>query len=265
METTQSIAQIHDAAGPTDTTAEFEQLQSAMQAMFERVAGRFDLTADPGVAEFASYGADGGPKGAIDAYSGPEVDWLVHSWIGNPAMGFTNLHLTVWLGPQVRVPHLGIAWGTLPDFWYFVDFVPRADLLVDLDYIDRYYEPDNAEYMALRDEPGFSPFVSQALFVRQAVSHTAHCFVAERTQRSMDRMIELANSKIDRWFAHLDAAEPTPASDRAALAEHDLAVRRNIAERDPANIMGVRFFGEEMTERLVRALWGGDRQLPRPS
>lgn len=55
-----------------------------------------------------------------------------------------------------------------------------------------------------------------------------------------------------------------PESERAALAETDLTIRRNIAERDPANVMGVRFFGEETTNKLVRALWGGDRELPRP-
>ena len=51
----------------------------------------------------------------------------------------------------------------------------------------------------------------------------------------------------------------------AGAYARDLAVRRNVADRDPANAMGVRFFGEEMTERLVRSLWGGDRVLPRPS
>ena len=55
-----------------------------------------------------------------------------------------------------------------------------------------------------------------------------------------------------------------PVEQRAALAESDLKLRRNIADRDPANVMGVRFFGEETTNKLVRALWGGDRALPRP-
>ena len=65
-------------------------------------------------------------------------------------------------------------------------------------------------------------------------------------------------------MAFVDAAEPVPEERRAQLAADDLTRRRNIAERDPANIMAVRFFGEELTDRLVRALWGGDRQLPRP-
>ena len=59
-------------------------------------------------------------------------------------------------------------------------------------------------------------------------------------------------------------ADPVPPERRAQLAADDLARRRNIAERDPANVMSVRFFGQELSDRLVRTLWGGDRVLPRP-
>lgn len=269
-ETTRSISQIHDAAGPTDTSAEFAQLHEAMTAMFAKLAARFELERDPSTEELEHYGVPGaepgtGPGGQIRAYVGPEVDWLIHSWMGVPESGFTNLHLTVWLGPQTNVPHFGMAWGNLPDYWYFVDYVPRVDLLTNYDYLQRYYGVHNEQYMELRHEPGFSPFVSQNLLIRQSVSNTAMCFVCEKTPRSAERMIELANGRLDDWLGFLDDAEPTPASERAALAERDLLVRRTIAEKDPANNMGVRMFGEEMTDRLVKALWGGNRSLPRPT
>lgn len=262
--TTRSIAEIHDASAPTDVTAEFNELNAALGDMGDQVKSRFELTPDPAVEEFHDYGVDGGPTGSIRTFSGPEVDWMVQSWIGNPSLGFTNLHLTVWLGPHTLVPHLGIAFGTLPDYWYFVDYVPRVDLLVNADYLDRYYEPHNAQYMQLRSEPGFSPFVSQTLYIRQSVSNTALCFVCEKNDRSISRMIELAQGRVTDWLGFLDAGHDVPASDRAALAERDLIVRRTVAERDPANVMGVRYFGEEMTERLVQSLWGGNRTLPRP-
>ena len=269
-ETTRSISQIHDAAAPTDTTAEFEQLQAALQLMFDKVAARFELERDPSTEEFEHYSAPGpddaeGPSGQIRGYTGPEMDWLIHSWMGVPGSGFTNLHLTAWLGPHTMVPHFGMAWGTLPDYWYFVDYIPRVDLLTNYDYLQRYYGVHNQQYMALRDEGGFSPFVSQNLLIRQSVSNTALCFVCERTPQGAARMIELADGRLDDWLGFLDDGDPTPATERAALAERDLLVRSTIAEKDPANNMGVRFFGEEMTDRLVKALWGGNRVLPRPT
>jgi len=81
----------------------------------------------------------------------------------------------------------------------------------------------------------------------------------------LDQISELAHDRVDRWLEFVDQAEPVPQERRAQLAADDLARRRNIAERDPANVMGVRFFGEELTDRLVRSLWGGDRELPRPT
>ena len=264
METTTSVADIHDQAGPVDTTAEFVQLQATMQEMFTKVAGHFELQPDPSVEDFHDYGVENGPSGSIRAYTGPEVDWMVNSWIGNPAMGFTNLHLTVWNGPHTYVPHLGLAFGTLPDYWYFVDYVPRVDLLARPDYLDRYYEPHNAGFMASRSEPGFSPFVSQTLYVRQAVSHTALCCVVKREPQFAQRMISLAWERVNDWLAHIAAGDPVPNDEREGLAARDLHVRRTVADRDPANIMGVRFFGEEMTDRLVRSLWGGDRAIARP-
>ncbi|MEL7209394.1 MAG: oxidoreductase, partial [Actinomycetota bacterium] len=88
------------------------------------------------------------------------------------------------------------------------------------------------------------------------------CFLTPTDDEHIDLIEELAHETVDAWLAHLDEAEPVPEEERFALSARDLAVRRNVAERDPANVMGVRYFGEEMTERLVRALWGADRRLP---
>lgn len=57
----------------------------------------------------------------------------------------------------------------------------------------------------------------------------------------------------------LDPLIPVAEFERAALSERDLIVLRAIAERDPDNQIGVRLFGAELTDKLVRALWGGDR------
>ncbi|WP_158680531.1 hypothetical protein [Nostoc sp. 'Lobaria pulmonaria (5183) cyanobiont'] len=43
------------------------------------------------------------------------------------------MRLTVWLGSHIRVPHLTFEFGTLPDIFSYLDYIPRTDLLTDLD------------------------------------------------------------------------------------------------------------------------------------
>ena len=68
----------------------------------------------------------------------------------------------------------------------------------------------------------------------------------------------------ERWFGWIDAADPVPEQDRAALAERDEFIRRTICVRDPANVVVDKLFGTELGEYLVDTLWGGTRKLPRP-
>ena len=263
-ETLKSVQDIHDEHGPTDATATFDRLWGIMGDLKAKIDDRLETERDPSTLDLEDYGGDSGPRGTLRAFVGPEVDWMIHSWLGDPQTGFTNMHLTVWLGPHVNVPHLGLAWGTLPNLWCYIDLQPRADVAVDLDYLDRYYEPFNERFLALREDETLSPFVSRELYVRESVTPTACCFLTETDDEHLALIETLAHERVDAWLGYLDGAEPVPEADRPALAERDLALRRNVAERDPANVMGVRYFGEEMTERLIRALWGGDRQLDRP-
>ncbi len=69
---------------------------------------------------------------------------------------------------------------------------------------------------------------------------------------------------LDNWFAMIDDATAVAAAERPALSERDLHIRRTITERDPANVVVEKLFGEDLGQRLVRQLWGADRQLPRP-
>lgn len=264
-ETLEGVEEIFDRRATRDTTEVVEHLWAISVELMSKLAGRFELTRDPSTEDLESYRGEAEfPAGRLAAFCGPEIDWLVHSWMGNPPVGFTNMHVTVWLGPHIAVPHFGFACGTLPDVWFYVDYNPRSDLMLDTEALERYYQPLNEQFLTLRADPGLVPFTSKALYVRQALSHVALCFTTEATEGRLQQIRELAHDRLDRWLGHVEGAEPVHPDQRDLLAAHDLARRRNIAERDPANVMGVRFFGEEMTDRLVRALWGGDRRHPRP-
>ncbi|MET8049689.1 oxidoreductase [Streptosporangium sp. NPDC005286] len=266
-ETLQHVEQMLDESSAIDVTETFEQLRTILAELKAKIDARFELTRDPSSDRFDSYGSyPDGPGGRIEAYTGPEVDWMVHSWLGNPKASFTNLHLTTWLGPQIDVPHLGIALLVWPGGWFYQDFIPRVNLAERADYYDRYYAPLDADWVRFKEEnPDFTWFTSRTGFIRASLSPNVYCYSFPRAQQHIDVVRELLDARVDRWLRWVDEADPVPEADRPALAATDLAIRRNIADRDPANVMGVRYFGEETTDKLVRALWGGDRVLPRPA
>ncbi|MBV1852629.1 oxidoreductase [Catellatospora tritici] len=264
-ETLRHVEDMVDSSPVVDVHETFHQWQQLLAELKAKIDARFELKRDPSTLALESYGTyPDGPGGSLAAYSGPEVDWMVHSWLGNPGASFANLHLTVWLGPQVKVPHLGIALLVWPEGWFYLDSVPRVNLIEDGDYYDRYYAPLDADWLAHRADPEFEYFVSRSGFIRASLSPTAYCYSFGRSERNIDIVRKLSHDHVDRWLGWVDSAPPVPESERAALAETDLRMRRNIADRDPANVMGVRFFGQETTDRLVRGLWGGDRELERP-
>ncbi len=264
--TVKSLLELVDERPDVDNREVFDQLWNILSELRAKLDARFSLTPDASTADLQPYySLDGKAKGFLSAFSGPEIDWLTHTWIGTPQTSFTNMHLTVWLGPQIRVPHFGMALGTMPDIFMYIDYVPRADLVTDLDYLDTYYEPVNESYIELRKDTRFSPFISKNLYMRQSQSATSHCYLVPPSDETIAIIRNLAHEMMDRWLGSVDTAAPVPVEDRPALAARDLHLRRSIAERDPANVIGVRLFGEELADRLVRGLWGGDRHLPRPT
>jgi len=257
----QSVIDRMDSLGGNDATPTFRKLSGVMAELRARLTHRFALQRHPACEGFQSFGtADGMCRGAVNTFYGPEVDYLVDSWLGNPAGGFTNLHLNTFLGPQLRVPHLGIAMGTIPDLFFYLDFLPRVDLTVDTAYLDQYYEGINKLYLEMLDRPGFRPFVSRTVYVRQAISPCGICMNADITDENIALIQRLAHTLMDRWFEFIDQAIPVPEAERAALNARDRHLRRTVAERDPANALVVRLFGAEMTHRLVESLCGD--QLP---
>lgn len=247
-----------------DNEEHFAAMWQVLVEIRDRISQRFKVSLDPSVADLKAYGSvDGKTKGHLSALVGEEIDWMIHSYMGTPALGFSNMHLTVWLGPSIDVPHFGMALGTIPDMFSYLDLVPRADLNIDLDYLDRYYEPRNASFMAFEADPAFRPFTSRALYMRQAQSRTSLCYVSEPNAANLDKVSKAAHEQLDQWLQWIDAAKPIAVEEQAKLAARDLLMRRAISERDPANVMGEKIFGKELTDRLVGTLWGEGRLTPR--
>ena len=109
---TRSIEEMVNANPGVDNQEAFDALWELNNELFAKVKARFELTQDPCCEDLQPYTGKDGAAGYIGAYSSPEIDWLIHSWTGNPKASFTNIHLTIGLGPQIDVPHFGFALGT---------------------------------------------------------------------------------------------------------------------------------------------------------
>jgi len=264
---TQSIEEMVGANPDVDNRENFEALWGLIGEMLQKVQGRFDIEMDPCCKDLQPYVGlpDTGAKGYIGAYAGQDIDWLIHSWTGNPKASFTNMHLTISLGPHVDVPHFGFALGTVPDIFWYMDYVPRYDMLTHPEYAEKYYYGEtNEAFIEMDRDPAFTPFVSREFYTRLAQTPNSICVGAPFSPENIETVRTLAHRQIDRWLRWVDEAQPVPEERQAALAGRDELIRRTICERDPANVVVDTLFGEELGRYLVKTLWGGTRTLPRP-
>ncbi|ACC81719.1 Red chlorophyll catabolite reductase [Nostoc punctiforme PCC 73102] len=242
-----------------DNKAVFEQLWGITKELHQKLEARFQLHPDPSVEGLQQYSSlDSKMKGSLTAFSGKEIDWLVHSWLGNPEKSnFSTMRLTTWLKSHIQVPHLAFEFGTLPNIFFYIDYIPRTELLTDLAYLDRYYEPVNQTFLKLQDDSRLKAFTSKSAYIRLFQSPASLCYTSAPTLETLELIRTLAHETLDRWLTWVDTAEPVSEDAREALAARDLALRRSSAERDPGNKFAAQMFGSELTDKLVRSLWGG--------
>jgi hypothetical protein len=241
----------------------FDELWTITTELKDKVFKRFALQPDPCSAQFQPYGGEHIPSGFLSTFAGPEIDWLVYSWMGTPHTSFTTMHLTIHVGSQYHIPHFGFALGTAPDIFMYMDYLPRVDIWADVAYADKYLQPVNDRFMQLRSDKRFAPFVSQDMSMRLYQSPTSHCYLVPPTDETLPIVRETAHEMLDRWLGWFAEAEIVPQAERAALSARDLAMRQTICDRDPANIIADKLFGRVYAAELVRTLWGGNRTLPR--
>jgi Red chlorophyll catabolite reductase (RCC reductase) len=249
-----------------DVTWIYEQWRDELASLMQLVADRFELEQDPSTNGLEVAGELGsGIHGQVQCFAGPDIDWMVYSWMADPKNGFANLHLTISPGAHVDLPTFGLAFanfGIRP--WGFVDSVPRRDLTTNPDYHDRYYGSINERWLEIRrDNPQLDWFTSPTSYIRAVTSPTAFCYSGPMEQKTVDIIQGYGREHLERWIGWWDGAEPTPVEERAALSAYTEDARRTIAVLDPANSVAVRLFGQDICDSLVSALWGADRTLPR--
>jgi hypothetical protein len=256
-----SVKELLEERSGVDNSAVFEQLRAIQDKLWAKITDRFELTMDESTRGLQPYHSlDGSAQGMLPAFTGPEVEWAVCSWVGNPKLSFCNLHITIWMKPHTYLPHLAFACGTFPVFFFLLDYIPRVEPTLHPDYLKKYMEPANARFLALQNDKRIMPFISQSAFVRAAVSATGYNFIAQpETEGTVELFDEVSTEMFDRWLGWSKQDDPVPMEKQAEIEARDLAIRRNTAELDPANVVVEKIYGKELTDKLVRGLWGGDR------
>ena len=244
-----------------DVSRAWERCLGIHSKIVDRVKARFPVQRHP-QNEGQDYwtSPDKQLEGGFWGYTGTDVDWLVYSWLGNRKASILDMNATVFLSQQTRVPHLCVIFGTIPKLYFYAEYTPRVDLRTNYDYLLKYYEPANADFLKFRSDPKWTRFVSHGTYLRALMSPVAVSSHAELNDDNITTCEKFLGGFIDRWFRWLDEGDPVPEEERAAQQAYDYTVRELGYRTDPMNVLPQKVLGAEaFNQRLEMRI--GTRQM----
>jgi hypothetical protein len=230
-----------------DVSRAWERCLGIHSKIVDRVRDRFPVKRHP-QNEGQDYwtSPDKQLEGGFWGYTGEEADWVVYSWLGNRKASLLDMNATCFLSQQTRVPHLGVIFGTIPKLYFYAEYTPRVDLRTHYDYLVKYYEPANEDFLKFRSDPKWTRFVSHGTYLRALMSPVAVSSHAELNDENITTCEKFLAKFVDRWFRWLDDAETVPEGERAAQQAYDYRVRELGYRTDPMNVLPQRILGPEI-------------------
>ncbi len=260
IQETKTIPEFVSELPDVDVSQRWERFWEILSAGKDKIANRFDVSLHPSCEGREYYtSADKSFEGSFNCYSGSEMEWLVHSWLGNRKNSLLDMNLTAFLGPQTTVPHLRIIFGTFPRIYFSADYLPRRDLWTDEAHLDRYFTPVNDDYLTLKADDRFDWFVSQAPYIRVAESPIAVSVSTDRDDDIIDLLQDYTERFINRWLGWCDNPEEVPPDQQAAQQKHDHSMRELGYRLDPMNQHFVPSFGAAEVEKMVNIRMGREQ------
>ncbi|KAG0564785.1 hypothetical protein KC19_8G140000 [Ceratodon purpureus] len=201
---------------------------------------------------------------------GSKIDFVLGSWL-NCALPFGELNiatLIAMLGPEADSPHLLFEFiqsgpGSLV---LVLDLLPRKDLVLEPEYLARYYENSPLETIrqSFEKHPQAQPYLTSALYVRSVVSPTAVLYKVsgEGVEGGLDGVIaELvqpaALKVVETWLdCYKNVGEDLHGDAVAAMKKRDELIKSMGVEVDLSANMP-RLFGQEIADRVVEAFRKG--------
>ena len=259
---TKTIDQFLAENPDVDVSRYWERCWSILAGVKDRIAARFpDLSREENTRDRDYYTSPNGEwEGSMKAWSGPGMDWLVNSWLGNRTASILDMNATAFLDQQTDVPHLVIVFGTIPKLFFYADYTPRRDIAADTNYLDRYYGDDvNQWYLALRGHENFQWSVSHGTYMRALTNPATQSLTGDLNDNNIDILETYVDDMVSRWLGWIDRAEPVAEADRAALRQRDYTVREMGYARDPMNKLAATVFGDGMVEHMIDIRMGREQ------
>jgi len=248
-----------------DVTDTHRQLYGILGEMKDRVmAAMPDLVQQPESEGLDYWITDSGNfEGSMHTWTGQHAEHVAHSWIGNRKASILDMNLQVWLNQETDAPHLVMVFGTIPQVFYYSELVARRDIRTDIDYLKKYYDAENEEFLKLRGNPLFTWSVSHGTYMRALNSPNAHSYTAPLGQEAeaIPILREAALTRFETWLGWWKDGlkNPVPEADRPALMERDHLVRRYGYELDPMNKISENMLGKERVAELLAVRVGREQ------
>jgi len=235
-----------------DVSSQWERCWAIHSRIAERIIKRFDATLHP-ISDGADYyqAADGKMEGSFFGYTGNDMDWFVRAWIGNRKASLIDMNINVTLGQGTQVPNLMLIFGTIPNLLFYADYVPRVDLMGNEDYLKKYYDDANQDYLEFRSNTDFVWSASHGTAIRAMQSPVCSSYITELNDEHLDLCEAYLEKFVDRWFRWVDEAEPLPEEQRDAQQQYDFTYREMPNRLDPMNVLVPPIFGEEEGQRML--------------
>lgn len=243
-----------------DVSRAWKRFWDILSGVKTRITDKFEVQRHPSCAEREYYTSPNGEfEGSLNTYTGPKMDWLVHSWLGNRKASILDMNATAFLGQDSRAPHLILVFGTVPRVFFYADYVPRVDLRTNPEYLKRYYEPVNESFLKLRGDERFTWSVSHGTYMRALLSPVCQSLTAEMNDDVIDTLEAYVDQFVGRWLGWVDEAEPVKEEEKAELQAYDFKVRELGYKLDPMNSLAEKVFGAGQVERMIDMRMGKEQ------
>ncbi len=193
------------------------------------------------------------PVGRLRVLRGGPIDKAVTVDLVVPPIGLDSHMIFVFTGSDSAIPHFTL--DAVDGGQYHamhLDLIPRADLAVNLEYIDTAYLPLTPLLEAAWQLDGVTP---AAIGPRQRALMSPWMVVCRATEPAFEQLGETVDRYLEHWLTLADKGVAVSAAD---LAARDRAMRANLfsPDVDPVWHQVTRLLGAEQSERVRQELRG---------